>query len=358
MDRSRPRQRVDVADPRVQAALRARYHTMMRATLLVVPVAIPIMLATVAIRVDRPAALVVWAGAALLLTALQFFTYLRPSRANDDWTRVAVATQFGGGVLWGLFPAAAAVSDQIWQMLIGQIQIGTLAGAAIFASTMPRCYRAFVVPATVLGAATFYLTSDGAARWIALLMIWLGAFYAWLSHYLYATQATAAVLTVELDDAAATDPLTGLANRGRFVESLVDELDAGPVGVLFIDLDRFKRVNDEHGHGVGDELLIAASRRLSAALDADDVAARLGGDEFTVLVRTPKPGEMEALARRIQKLFETPFAVGPLALELRASIGVATSTPSSTVTDLLQAADMAQYVAKRHGGDAVRVAVP
>ncbi|HXQ59784.1 MAG TPA: EAL domain-containing protein [Acidimicrobiales bacterium] len=145
------------------------------------------------------------------------------------------------------------------------------------------------------------------------------------------------------------DPLTGLPNRALFrerVEYALAGRRADNVHVLFIDLDRFKTVNDSLGHGSGDELLVAVAQRLLPTLRGDDTLARLGGDEFAVLtVGEPDGGEL--VARRILDALHEPFAVGGGELSVSASIGVACDAGSAE--ELLRDADMAMYGAKSAG---------
>ena len=127
------------------------------------------------------------------------------------------------------------------------------------------------------------------------------------------------------------DPLTGLANRTVFVERLgrrLTELKQRPDGdrfaVLYLDLDRFKVVNDSLGHMVGDELLCGVSRRLEECLRPADLLARLGGDEFAVLVSNlGSEAQANTVAFRIQEALKAPFAIGGREVFTTASIGIA-----------------------------------
>jgi diguanylate cyclase (GGDEF)-like protein len=127
--------------------------------------------------------------------------------------------------------------------------------------------------------------------------------------------------------------------------------------VLFIDLDQFKGVNDTYGHLVGDGLLIAVAKRLSALLRPGDTLARFSGDEFVVLTEDMREAsDVEILARRIDGAFAEPFMLGATQITVTASIGVAFSGPGEDVCDrLLAEADMAMYEAKRTGGAGHRV---
>jgi diguanylate cyclase (GGDEF)-like protein/PAS domain S-box-containing protein len=168
----------------------------------------------------------------------------------------------------------------------------------------------------------------------------------------------------ELAHRALHDPLTGLANRALFLDRLRHALvrlrrHPGELAVLFVDLDRFKLVNDALGHGVGDEVLLETARRLSAAARAEDTVARFGGDEFTILCEDAGDAEARVVARRILELFERPFAHDGQELHLSASVGIRIGGPDATSPDdLLRDADIALYSAKEHGGSRLEVFDP
>ncbi|WP_433721235.1 putative bifunctional diguanylate cyclase/phosphodiesterase [Actinoplanes sp. CA-051413] len=159
----------------------------------------------------------------------------------------------------------------------------------------------------------------------------------------------------ELTHQAFHDSLTGLANRVLFADRLQHALargarDGSVVGVLFIDLDDFKVVNDTLGHATGDQLLIAVAGRIAGALRADDTAARLGGDEFAALVENVQdPGAVEETATRILAALSEPIIVDGGSLQAVASIGITTTPEADTADALLRQADLALYVAKGAG---------
>ncbi|WP_380280930.1 putative bifunctional diguanylate cyclase/phosphodiesterase [Kitasatospora purpeofusca] len=159
----------------------------------------------------------------------------------------------------------------------------------------------------------------------------------------------------ELTHRAFHDSLTGLANRVLFLDRVGHALSrserSGAVtGVLFVDLDDFKVVNDTQGHAVGDELLVAVSLRISTALRASDTAARLGGDEFAVLVEDAlEPADVGVIAQGLLTAFAEPFKLRAGAVRVSASVGVATTEDSVDATELLSHADLALYSAKAAG---------
>jgi diguanylate cyclase (GGDEF)-like protein/PAS domain S-box-containing protein len=161
-----------------------------------------------------------------------------------------------------------------------------------------------------------------------------------------------------LEHRAVHDPLTGLPNRLVFSDRVSRALATAArngrmVALLFIDLDRFKIVNDSLGHAVGDAALTAAAVRLSATVRASDTVARIGGDEFVVLAEDVSgPDEAVTLARRVVAAFTTPIPAAGESIDLRASVGVAIADPSErrpNAEELLREADMAMYRAKAAG---------
>jgi diguanylate cyclase (GGDEF)-like protein/PAS domain S-box-containing protein len=154
------------------------------------------------------------------------------------------------------------------------------------------------------------------------------------------------------------DVLTGLPNRALFLDHVNLTLnrrlrDPGQgCGVLYVDLDEFKKVNDSLGHAAGDALLIAVAGRLRACLRPQDSAARLGGDEFAVLVENiVSPSDLEMVASRVLQELERPFEVFGREERAGASIGAAVAGPDHATSDLLlRDADVAMYRAKQAGG--------
>ncbi len=149
------------------------------------------------------------------------------------------------------------------------------------------------------------------------------------------------------------DELTGLPNRRLFGERLEAEIvrarsSGKHVGLLLLDLDRFKTINDSMGHAFGDQLLAKVAERLLSLTDQKDTVFRMGGDEFTVLLpELANPEEAERTAERLIRLFREPILVGVSSLHVTASAGVAVSPmDGDTPEALLQNADNAMYAAK------------
>jgi diguanylate cyclase (GGDEF)-like protein/PAS domain S-box-containing protein len=148
------------------------------------------------------------------------------------------------------------------------------------------------------------------------------------------------------------DVLTGLANRSLLQERLAEAKRATGLAaaVLFLDLDRFKEVNDTMGHAAGDALLVEVSRRLLVVVGAENMVARLGGDEFVVLCRGLTAKAVFDLGERIRQAVEVPFEISGRPCHISASIGTALAERSGGL-DLIRAADMAMYAAKQDGGN-------
>jgi diguanylate cyclase (GGDEF)-like protein/PAS domain S-box-containing protein len=149
------------------------------------------------------------------------------------------------------------------------------------------------------------------------------------------------------------DPLTGLANRTLLYDRLhhalaQSEREHGQTGVLFLDLDNFKQINDEHGHRVGDELLAALGDRLRAVVRPADTVARIGGDEFVVVYEHADEAGALALADRLETAISEPVTVSGVERRLSASIGIAIG--HGEADELIRAADAAVYRAKAAGG--------
>lgn len=182
-----------------------------------------------------------------------------------------------------------------------------------------------------------------------------------LNHRIETLQAS----LTEAQEQAATDPLTGIANRGRFDREVVRWLEhcaqSGEPFVLAIaDIDRFKGINDTHGHLVGDRVILCTAQWLQSALRDTDVVARYGGEEFGVLFSATTSAEAQVrLERVLAELAARPFVYdgdnGPAAVAFTISAGVAEAAPGDTPETLIQRADEGLYQAKKRGRNRVIV---
>jgi diguanylate cyclase (GGDEF)-like protein len=158
-------------------------------------------------------------------------------------------------------------------------------------------------------------------------------------------------LKEQLRHQAYHDALTGLANRIQFVEAVRAKLEEGDdvqAAVLYVDLDRFKAVNDTWGHGAGDELLVQVAERLRGAVRRGDLAARLGGDEFAVLLPRVDEEIAREAADRVARALGGSYTLAAGEAAIQASVGIALAGAETTRADeLVRNADIAMYTAKR-----------
>ena len=188
--------------------------------------------------------------------------------------------------------------------------------------------------------------------WLALLLVPAGAAYPVLAHHIRQRRRAELALAHQ----ATHDPLTDLPNRVLLLDRLARSLGSpgqrdGLVGVLFLDLDRFKFVNDRLGHEAGDALLVIIADRLRACSRAGDTVARFGGDEFVVLLeRLTDRQSAEVVAERVAAALAAPTDLNGYDLTVAASVGIALAQPGEVgPMDLLRDADEALRRAKAHG---------
>jgi diguanylate cyclase (GGDEF)-like protein len=162
---------------------------------------------------------------------------------------------------------------------------------------------------------------------------------------------------------ALVDPLTGLGNRRLFDSRLAEEVararrHAEPLSLIMIDLDRFKDINDRHGHVAGDDVLGSVGKLLHAHLRVSDIAARYGGDEFSIILPGATKTEAWVVAEKLRSEMQLLRAQsGENEIQVRASLGVASlSAEHESALQLLEAADSALYQAKHSGRDRVELA--
>jgi diguanylate cyclase (GGDEF)-like protein len=178
-----------------------------------------------------------------------------------------------------------------------------------------------------------------------------------------ATTIALDVENVRLHRVAVTDPLTGAYNREFLMARLPQEIEAAlerdrSLSVAMIDVDHFKHVNDQYGHGIGDVVLAEVARRLRSAIRAGDLLVRYGGEEFLAVLPKADAGRAWEVGERMrQRVCERAFDVGDgLALLLRISVGIAQWRMGENMADLIERADVALYGAKDRGRNRVEVA--
>jgi diguanylate cyclase (GGDEF)-like protein len=176
--------------------------------------------------------------------------------------------------------------------------------------------------------------------------------------FIHVRKVTMSMLTSEqrAQHLAGHDTLSGLPNRMRFSERLAATLNRlapsqGGIAVMFVDLDKFKDVNDTHGHAAGDRLIVLAAERMQSQLRNGDVLARFGGDEFAIIQHGVRSAlDAEVLARRIIEAFRGPFDLGSAEVFIGTSIGIALAPDNaSEAAELMRLADIAMYRAKNEG---------
>ncbi|MCU1351549.1 MAG: diguanylate cyclase/phosphodiesterase with sensor(s) [Acidimicrobiales bacterium] len=161
--------------------------------------------------------------------------------------------------------------------------------------------------------------------------------------------------SAELRRRATHDPLTGMPNRALLHDRLAFALarmrrNGGSVGVLYLDLDGFKPVNDQFGHAAGDRVLVEVARRISSTVRSTDTAARIGGDEFVLVTEGGVRQEIHRLAERISEAVSMPMVIDDRTHQFSISIGGATTEDAAVDSRMLLAqADQAMYQAKRTG---------
>lgn len=280
------------------------------------------------------------------------------------------------GVLWGTLPALAI---SVWWLAVPDAVPDLYAPPAL-SSTGTLVVQATCLLAVVGLVAVVLVTraSSTLSRWlIAMCVLNLGdallnlgalrysvGWYAARALGFAALSALLVVLVVQLaridrrtDRAATTDPLTGVRNRLMFQEDLEREMaraerEGRRLALLVVDVDRFKAVNDVHGHAAGDAVLVEVASRLRECVRGGDLLVRMGGDEFVVLlVGLDDDEQASAAASRIVEVMRPPFACAGTPLVAAVSVGVATYPGSAAGSDeLLRHADRAMYAAKAAGG--------
>lgn len=255
-----------------------------------------------------------------------------------------------------------AIAAPLWSMLLlaALVAMVHLFGPEILYWAFPVTAAAFFLVPPAVAA----MLSGAAAAAISPQVLELGSGIAITGFYpaLLATNLLAlAIVTAmnrhrsQLKTMVERDALTGLPNRTLLadrISTLVQgaRRDGHCVGVLLLDLDEFKLINDTLGHGAGDKLLRRVATRLQSCVRAENTVARFGGDEFVVAVRLPYPARATDIAERIAATLRPPFNVNGSEVTARASIGISLFPQDSATADgLLQAADTAMYVAKRSG---------
>ncbi len=304
----------------------------------------------------------------------RFRQYERGRLVNNQWYLFAVVTGVASGVTWGaggyfLFAGQSLVH----QVFLGFVIAGISAGAITTLSAVIEAARGFVLIAIVPIIVKFNLVNSD----FSLAMTVLSTFF--IGMLLVSAKRINQTIVESLEvryqrelaeqtirHQAHYDELTNLPNRRLLLVALHKEMARAKRhnrtgAVFFIDLDRFKMVNDSLGHAVGDELLLEAARRIAGRLRKEDSVARLGGDEFVMLLpeiggnQQTASNDATRIADEIRRLFDAPFLLQGHDIHLTISIGIALFPLEASPEDLLKYADVAMYRAKKEGRDRVRL---
>ena len=295
---------------------------------------------------------VVWLASCAIIASLlgDLLWAVSDARLGD----IALSTLNAPYVL-ALFAAAATLLHPETRFLTTQ---GAFRSARPLAGRLVVVISGLVVPIFIFALTDAQDTRDRVVRTVSVLV--LSAVV--LVRVVLAVRSNAA-LQAKLIASAQTDALTGLPNRSLMLQHVDTALrtawrDGRQPTVLFIDVDRFKNINDSLGHAAGDDVLIAVAGRLRVVLPTRCVVGRIAGDEFVVLdPLTTGPNEAMVLADRVLEAFHEPLALRQGDVFVSASIGVSTYRPSVTnsADDLLRHADTAMYRAKESGRNCVAI---
>lgn len=304
------------------------------------------------------------AAAALTLARVAITLSFRPvlaSQAPGRETVVRIERIYGAGsigfsIVVGLLGARCfMLADPIAHLLVTGLVFGYGCGVVSRLAIRPW----ICVPSLALGVvpAAVAALARGEAVFVAHGLLILGFAAASLEtvRHLYRTTRDEMLARRELAGLARHDSLTGLPNRLALRERLGAMLKTAEPGrglaLLFVDLDRFKEVNDRLGHPLGDTLLREVSQRLTELIRPSDIVARIGGDEFIIVQSGVRHSdEAEILARRVVRCLRTPFKIDGREIRIGGSVGLALSSSSAEAgDDLIARADEALYSVKQRG---------
>jgi diguanylate cyclase (GGDEF)-like protein len=325
--------------------------------------------------------IILWFLATNFLSLFRYYLYQEFSKQNQKqhrskiWYFLAVITSALSGASWGAAGVwLFAESSIAHQVFLAFVIAGMCAGGITTLSSIRRAAWAFVLLAITPLIIQFILIDTQISIGMAIMSLLFVVMLLYSAQRLNRTiiETFTARRERELSEQtiryqALYDDLTDLPNRRHLLGTLKNEIANADrhnrIGAaLFIDLDRFKRINDSLGHNVGDELLLQIAKRIRSRLRSQDTAARLGGDEFVVLLPEVGPdfelasAQATKIANKIRRLFYSPFAIQGHDIHLTISVGIALF-PLSQVSpeDLIQYADVAMYQAKNEGRDCVRL---
>jgi diguanylate cyclase (GGDEF)-like protein len=294
----------------------------------------------------------------LRLTEAQAFARIQPTGMRIlTWRNWFLLGALCSGLLWGaaaalLFPAHSLPH----QVFLSFVIAGMVAGAVATTAPIMTAFLAFAVPAVVPMVLQFLL-GEGLLHFpMSFMSLLFGAAMLTVARQVNATIAESLRVSQRNAQLAHFDSLTGLPNRIMFSQSLEQALrraqrNASALALLFIDVDRFKHINDALGHDAGDQLLREVARRMRASLRAADLVARFGGDEFIVVLEDlPDSAYAGAVAAKLLEALAEPVRMDGREFHVTASIGIATCPRDAADARTLQKnADVAMFRAKAQG---------
>lgn len=318
-----------------------------------------------------------WYSLFVFVTLFRFcisYLYEHYKSSEQDvkfWEHLFTFGALLGGIAWGLaagilFP----LSKETDQVLIILILAGVSAGAVPLLCGILSSSICFILPTLLPLLVSLFLSQNHAYLFFDLATIAYIAYLSVLSVTTHRMIKSSVNLKFEndillkdlikakisLEHTATHDPLTNMANRNLFSLSFSEaikraERHATLLGLLYIDIDNFKNVNDVYGHEVGDKLLLNTVERLKNVLRETDLISRLGGDEFTILLEDVKHAEsITDIARKICQAFSTPMKINEHEIDITVSIGISIyPTDEKNADKLLNMSDKAMYYAKKQG---------
>ena len=325
--------------------------------------------------------LIVWFSLINGLSVLRWHFYRQFKRLETDqpvddiWCQIIIITSGLSGATWGaagiwLF-SESSIEHQVFLIFV---VAGMCAGSITTLSAVLKSAQIFLLLAITPVIIQFLLIDTSFSYAMALMSILFLVILLSSASRLSTTILESLNIRYQNEVAEQTilfqahyDDLTKLPNRRQFQATLKQELSRASRhkrygAVFFIDIDRFKAINDSLGHRMGDELLVVAATRIQSRLRKEDSAARLSGDEFVTLIAELGSDYESAsyqatrIANEIRQLFESPFVIQTQELHLTTSIGVVLfPRPGASAEDLIQYADVAMYHAKRAGRNKVRL---
>jgi len=309
---------------------------------------------------------------------LRFNTLNSNSKVPVIWEYITLGISVISGALWGslaiwFFP----VNDISYQIFTTFVIAGMCAGAVTTLSSMLSSSFSFIMLAMIPLIGQFFLIESAISNAICAMAILFTVMIMLTSNKLNKIIRESLLIRYKRMLAEKTiqyqayyDELTNLPNRRFLIERLKHEIDRSvrhkkSGAVMFLDIDRFKTINDSLGHAVGDDLLQQVAMRLSKRMRKIDTIARLGGDEFIILVsevsdeKTEVTTTVDNIAKQVLKLFEQAFCVGEHEIHVSVSIGIAIySLDEASPDELLQKSDVAMYEAKEAGRNTSKIFMP